>query len=142
MKKILSLWAFCLMLSASQAQSTVSILGLTPVLEVDTLTGLVQPVDLTTQSFNLKTFIKLSDSSSVQNIHIKIGRQVDSSDVVDLVIPYQSTSLPTEIVSIEKEGYFFRVNFGSFTNIYTLHLAVWAEDQSGSLSRVFQKRLN
>lgn len=142
MKQVLLLLAFCLAGSLGYAQSNLSIMGVTPVLEIDTLTGLIQPVDLNTQPFNLTTHIQLSDNSNVQNIHIRAGREVDASDFINITIPYNYTSLPTGIVDIQKVGNNFSIDFGTHTNIYTLHFEVWAEDADGNSTQVFNKRLN
>jgi len=152
MKQILLIVAFCLTGSLGYAQSNLSIVDVIPVLTLEQFTG-ADPmtsgisttpatIDVNTQSFNLATHIELSDSSNVQNIHIKIGRQVDSSDVIDVSIPYAYTSLPTGIIAVQKVGNTFSVDFGAHTNIYTLHLEVWAEDQNGNSTPIFNKRLN
>lgn len=142
MKKVLIALAFCLGSTFSGfAQNTLSVVDVLPFLDLDTA-GIIQPVNMTTQPFIIKAKVELSSISNVQNIHFKIGRQVEQSDVVNISIPYNYTTLPAGIVAITKEDNNFLVNFGVHTNVYTLHFEVWAEDSNGVLTAIHQKKVN
>lgn len=144
MKKILIAVAFFVLGStfSGYAQAPLSILEVVPYLEVDSTSGIIEPLNISTQPFIIKTNVLLSSISNIQNLHIKIGRQVDASDVVNISIPYNYTTLPTGVTEIIKEQNYFFVDFGIHTNVYTLHVEVWAEDTNGTLTEVYQQRVN
>lgn len=135
---------FGISLATSHGQSPLSVVDVVPYIQIDTTVGLMQPPapNMATQPFWVNACVKLSDTVNVQNVHFKIGRQVDSSDVVNMSIPYNYSNLPIGVTAINKEENRFTVNFGVHTNAYTLHFEIWAEDANGTLSQVYQKRLN
>jgi hypothetical protein len=133
----------CCLVTVASAQQALMVSNVVPLLEVDSV-GMQQPVNLSTQSFCVKSCIELSDSISVDKIYVKAGRQANTADVVNVTVlaTTNNSNLPTGIQAIERRGNKVILNFGNHTNVYTLHYEVWAEDKNGVLTTVYQTRQN
>lgn len=137
------------------AQVQLEVVNAFPVVEIDT-TGIgtdslalsilasdsLSSSNLPTQSFNVKTYITVSDITNIQNVHIRLGRSANSSDVVNLSFPYNYSSIPTGVVAIQKSANMIVVDFGQHINVYTLYLDVWIEDSLGNLSNTYTQQIN
>jgi hypothetical protein len=106
---------------------------------------------MTTQSFEVCVYLEISDTIGIDSIYIQIGRMLDSTDVLDFSMAYDSipkypvdssTVFPSSTQFAEKKGQGIRFDFGAYVNVYTLYYKVWARDRNGILTPINRKKQN
>jgi hypothetical protein len=92
---------------------------------------------LANQSFTVTTSLDVSTIDSTQTIHIKLGRTVGGTDIIQTSIPIQGTSLPTGVTALLIEDNNIQIEFGDHLQVQPIHLEVWLTDANGTNTSVY-----
>lgn len=144
----MSVLALILKTPQIQAQDTLKILNSFILLELDSTSTHAPPPNANANSLNsisfcVKVVALFSDTSDIDSIHIKVGRNAGSGNVANVSFAYKGGNISPTLPEFDPNEQGFCICVApSVHNAHRLFLEIWADDKSGNSTPPYRMQVN